>query len=89
MSVFLLGWVVVVVVVALRSIGCGENRDAEKVRNRRCGKERSVTRYGVFVETSSAVWEMEADEYLLQGSLSARVYTARVRTAMEGYPNVP
>ena len=57
MLVFLRDWVaVVVVVVALGSIGCGENRDAEKVRNRRYGKERSVTRYEVFVETSSAVW---------------------------------
>ena len=77
------------VVVALGRVGCGENRDAEKVRNRRYGKERSVTRYEVFFETSSAVWEMEADEYLLQGSLSARVYTSRVRTAVEGYPDVP
>ena len=79
----------VVVVVALGSVGCGKNRDAEKVGSRRYGKERSGKRYEVFVETSSAVWEMETDEYLLQGSLSARVYTSRARTAVEGYPDVP
>ena len=61
----------VVVVVALGSVGCGKNRDAEKVRSRRYGKERSRTRYEVFVETSSAMWEMETDEYLLQESQSA------------------
>ena len=42
--VFLLEWVVVVLVVEVSGVVYGENRDAEKVRNRRYGKERSVTK---------------------------------------------
>ena len=41
------------------------------------------------VVASSAVLGTEADEGMLQESLSARVCTALVRTAMEGYTTVP
>ena len=46
-----------VVVVDVSGVVYGENRDTEKVRNRRCGKERSGDEtivYELFVETSSA-----------------------------------
>ena len=58
-------------------------------RDRRCGKERSIEKAKVCVGASSAMVGAEADEGMLQESLSARVCTARVRTAMEGYPTVP
>ena len=39
----------------------------------------------VLVVTSSAVLETEADDSMLQESLSAAVCAAHVHTAMEGY----
>ena len=75
------------VVVEVSGDGYGKNRGAEK------GKESEIRKGAVCNEgmgcTSSAVQGMETDEDLLQESLSARVRTARVRTAMEGYPTVP
>ena len=57
--------------------------------DRRCGKERSIEKAKVCVGASSAMVGTEADEGMLQESLSARVCAARVRTAMEGNPDVP
>ena len=70
--------------------GCGESQCKERERNLGVAERRGVQRKcRVFVMSSSALWGMEADESMLQESLSVRVCTARVCTAMEGCPTVP
>ena len=84
-------WIVVVVMVEVSSVDCGENRSAEKGKESemRKGAEYRVGKEKVCVGTSSAMVGTEADEGMLQESLSARVCTAHVRNAMEGYPTMP
>ena len=74
--------VVVVMLVVVRTV-VRRGKGSEMRKGEGCRGNR------VLVVTSSAVLETEADDRMLQESLSAAVCAAHVHTAIEGYPAVP